>query len=284
MRSLAVIVLAWLCIASLPHGQGDIRAQSAATGVAWKPLATGIEYAAVPLQEARGIGDGLLHVVRIDPRRAAFQPGLASLDGSSRTAGAWADTKGFVAVINAGMYQSDGVSNVGFLRHGRHSNNGHWNTYQSVLAVGSAEARVDANVADAVILDRDAPDFAARSAGYETLVQNLRLIKAPGVNVWQENARRWSEAAIAMDRQGRILFLFTRTPYEMIDFNRRLLALPLEIVRAMHVEGGPEASLSVRAKGLKLDLAGSFETSFRENDGNAVQWVLPNVIGVREKR
>jgi len=70
----------------------------------------------------------------------------------------------------------------------------------------------------------------------------------------------------------------------MFHFNRRLLALPLDIVSAMHVEGGPEASLSIRAPGVRLDLAGSFETAFRENDGNAEQWALPNVIGVLPNR
>ena len=242
------------------------------------------EYAAVPLVQPSNIGDGLLHVVRIDPMQAVFKIGLASLEGSSRTAGDWADRNRFVATINAGMYQTDGVSNVGFLRHGQHVNNPRWNVYQSVLAIGSLDSRLDHTKPEAVILDRDAPEFATQSARYQTLVQNLRLIKGPGVNVWQTNAKRWSEAAIAMDRQGRILFLFTRTPYEMTDLNRRLLTLPLGIVRAMHVEGGPEASLSVRGPGLRLDLAGSFETGFRENDSNGVQWRVPNVIGVQARR
>ena len=124
------------------------------------------------------------------------------------------------------------------------------------------------------------------------MVQNLRLIESParaagpaasGKSVWKPNGRRWSEAAVAQDRAGRILFLFSRTPFEMADFNRRLLALPLAIVRAFHAEGGPEASLSIHAGGLELDLAGSYETGFVENDGNAKQWELPNVIGARAK-
>ena len=87
-----------------------------------------------------------------------------------------------------------------------------------------------------------------------------------------------------MTRQGRILFLFSRTPHEMFDFNRRLLALPLDIVSAMHVEGGPEASLSIRARACGWTSPAASETAFRENDGNAGQWALPNVIGVRANR
>ena len=284
MRAVTLLCLASLCLSARPHGQSDGRGQAGSATFSWKPLAGAIEYATVRLVPPSGSGDGVLHVVRIVPERSVFRMGLASLEGSTRTAAEWADRNGFVAAINAGMYQTDGVSNVGFLRHGAHANNTHWNSYQSVLAIGSMAPSHDGPQPQAVILDRDSPDFKSQSTGYDTLVQNLRLIKGPGVNVWQTSSRRWSEAAIAMDRKGRILFLFTRTPHEMSDFNRRLLALPLEIVRAMHVEGGPEASLSVRGPGLRLDLAGSFETGFRENDSNGVQWALPNVIGVRERR
>jgi hypothetical protein len=245
--------------------------------VTWTALAPGVEHAAVRLDDKPSHGDGLLQVVRVDPKVATVELGLASQEGPNRSAAAWVDRKRWLAAINAGMYQNDHKANVGYCKHGPHMNNPRWNVYESVLALDPIEK----GLPRAVILDRDAPDFAQQSAKYKSLVQNLRLIKGPGVNVWQPNSRRWSEAAVAMDKQGRILFLFTRTPYEMVDFNKRLLALPLEIVRAMHVEGGPEASLSVRGKGLKLDLAGSYETAFVENDGNGSQWDLPNVIGVR---
>jgi uncharacterized protein YigE (DUF2233 family) len=250
---------------------------AALAAITWTTLGPGVEHASVRLEEQPSHGDGVLNVVRVDPKVAKIELGLASQDGPNRTASAWVERKKWLAAINAGMYQNDYKANVGYLRHGDHVNNPRWNVYASVLAIGPT----DKTLPGAVILDRDAPDFAQQSAKYRTLVQNLRLIKSPGVSVWQPNARRWSEAAVAMDKQGRILFLFSRTPYEMVDWNRRLLALPLEIVRAMHVEGGPEASLSVRGKGLKLDLAGSYETAFVENDGNGSQWALPNVIGVR---
>ena len=98
--------------------------------------------------------------------------------------------------------------------------------------------------------------------------------------MWSEQPKRWSEAAIAIDHEGRVLFLFSRAPSSMAEFNRRVLALPLEIERAMHVEGGPEASLAVHAGGVDAEYFGSFETGFVENDGNGVAWPIPNVLGV----
>jgi len=34
----------------------------------------------------------------------------------------------------------------------------------------------------------------------------------------------------------------------------------------------------------ELELFGSYETSFREDDSNAAAWPIPNVIGVRTRR
>src|SRR5262249_27729904 len=133
-------------------------------------------------------------------------------------------------------------------------------------------------LAAARLVDLDAPGARQELSGYGTVVQNLRLIRVPGRGVWTQQPRRWSEAAVAADAEGRILFLFCRHPYSMADLNQKVLSLPLGIVAAMHVEGGPEAGLSIHAGGLDLDLNGSYETGFNENDAEARQWPIPNVL------
>jgi len=40
---------------------------------------------------------------------------------------------------------------------------------------------------------------------YSSAIQNLRLIKKPGINVWNRQNRKWSEASIGEDDKGRIL-------------------------------------------------------------------------------
>lgn len=238
----------------------------------FKAVAPGIEYAAVAWVEAPSTGDGVLHVVRIDPTKADLRVGLASQgDGKNRTAGDWADQLGFTAVINAGMYETDYRTNVGYLRAGTHKNQARWNKYQSVLAFGPGKG---------AMFDLDAGRGKDGLAAWPTVIQNLRLIKATGErSVWKEDSRPWSEAAVAADAQGRILFLFCRTPLTMKVFNEKLLALPLEITHAMHVEGGPPASFSLRTKGLKLDLAGTPESGLLTTE-NTRQWAVPNVLGV----
>jgi hypothetical protein len=233
----------------------------------WKSLQPGVEFATVALKP-----NGTLYVVRVDPQQATLDVGLASEKGSSRTAAAWSRDAGMSVVINLGMFQSDGRSNVGYLRHGSHVNNSRFNSYRSVLAANPGTRWVD--------LDQGKPDLSK----YNVVVQNLRLIAGNRKNVWAQSSRRWSEASLAEDSRGRLLFLFSRAPYSMHDFNALLLKLPLDIQRAMHLEGGPEASLSIHAAGVDLDLSGSFETGFSENDSNARQWPIPNVLGVQRSR
>jgi phosphodiester glycosidase len=228
--------------------------------VAWRTLQNGVELATI----------GPLYVVRVTPPQAHLTVALASETGSGpRTAADWCRTAGLAVAINAGMFKGDGRSNVGYLRHGSHENNPRWNDYQAVLAIHK----------DSVLwIDRD--QSSKDLSSFDIVIQNLRLITTRRKNVWAATPRKWSEAAVAIDSKNRLLFLFSRAPYTMHDFNDMLLKLPLDIAGAMHVEGGPEASLSIHVKGFDLDLAGSYETGFLEDDTNPRQWPIPNVLGV----
>jgi hypothetical protein len=250
-----------------------VLAAALAPAPTWKALAPGVEYATA--------GEGPLHLVRIDPRRAQLEAVMASAgDGKPRAAAEWCRLRRLAVAINLGMYRTDKRTNVGHAHAPGHVNNGAWNDkYNSVLAFGPTRP----GLAPAVFVDLDAPGARQTLAGYGTVVQNLRLIKAPGTSVWAAQERRWSEAAVAFDRGGHVIFAFCRRAYTMRDFNERLLALPLGITAAMHVEGGPEASLSIHAGGVDLDLLGSYESGFNENDAERTQWEIPNVLGVRKR-
>jgi hypothetical protein len=125
--------------------------------------------------------------------------------------------------------------------------------------------------------------FRAIARDYATVVQNLRLIKRPGLNRWSQQERRWSEAALGEDDRGNALLIFCRSAYSMHDLNNALLKLPIGVVAAQHLEGGPEAQLYVRTGDTEVDLFGSYETGFMENDGNRRSSWIPNVIGVARR-
>ena len=262
------LLLAGVLLAAAVFGEG-------APGTPVRAIAPGVEYATFPF----GGASGVLYVVRVDPARATLAFGLASEhEGKARTAGEWRRDLGFAVAINAGMYATDGRTNVGCLRDGAHANNARWSAdYKSALAFGPKKKGIPA----AAMFDLDGARRPAALADYGSVVQNLRLLKRAGRNVWSRQDRRWSEAAVGMDDRGRVLLMFCRAPLSMWEFNEALRRLPLGVVQAMHVEGGPEASLSIHAGKVDLDLSGSYETGFNENDAQRRQWPIPNVIGVR---
>ncbi len=243
----------------------------------WKVIGVGVEYAAFSIRPPAEQIEGKLHVVRLNPNQVAFKMLLASeLDQKSRTAAEWCGDYNLAVAINAGMFQKDLTTNVGYLRNGTYLQNPHWNKYKSVFTFYPRKN----GLPQATVVDLDTPHAKEIISNYNSAVQNLRLIKGKGINVWARSEKKWSEAAMGMDGEGRILLLFCPQPYTMWDFIEAVIALGLGIEYLMHLEGGALASLSIRTKELSLDLAGvdSFLATSRINKG---QWPVPNVIGIQ---
>jgi hypothetical protein len=253
---------------------------AAAAELEWRRLQPGVEYATSKLSIKVDVGDRMMHVVRIDPAVAQLHAGLASLAGSGkRTAAEWCRAETLAVAINLGMFGADQLSHVGYLRVDGHVDNGDWNEYRAAVGLKPTQPLLP----PVRWLDLDPPYSVTAFKSYGIVVQNLRLIRLDRQNVWSASPRRWSEAALAIDGHGRLLFLFCRSPLQMSAFNRAVLALPIDARAAMHLEGGPEASLSIHAGGVDLDVCGSYETGFLEDDSNSVQWPIPNVLGVRRR-
>jgi hypothetical protein len=245
--------------------------------IKWNTIAAGVEYAEQKIIDKPSAGDGILHIVRIDLAKAKLRSLMVSaMDRQLRTARRWCAEFNMVAVINAGMYDIDNLTHVGYMRSGEHVNNQRWSKqYKSFLVFDPLHA----DLPQAQILDHtgEVSDILRK---YGTVIQNLRLIKGNGVNTWKEQPKKWSEAALAMDSRGRVIFLFIQSPMTMHEFNRGILKLPLDIDRAMHLEGGPEASLSICAAGIDMHLSGLLGIGPLDDGGSYGQWPLPNVIGV----
>ena len=222
-------------------------------------------------------------MLRIDPARWDLELVGQSRTGeaSGRTAKQWCAAHRLTAAINAGMFAADNKTHVGYMRAGRHVNNAWVNEYQSVAAFDPRRQGLPRfRIFD---LDASGVTIPAILEDYASAVQNLRLIKRPGLNRWGRQEKKWSEAALGEDDQGRILFIFSRSPFSMQDLNRELLSLGIGLVSAQHLEGGPEAQLYLHVGDVTQELYGSFETAFREDDGNVVPWPIPNVLGVRPR-
>ena len=251
----------------------------------WQTLAPGMEIRHVESRKQSRLGDSKITVLRVDPSRWQLEVmGVVQTgEGGGHTAREWAQKHRYTAAINAGMFASDNRTHLGDVRSRDQVYNGRVTRYQSMMAF---DRRAGKNVPDFRIFDLDSAGGSLQAilADYSSAVQNLRLIKRPGMNQWGKQSREWSEAAVGEDDEGRVLFIYSRSPFSMHDLNQELLASRIGVVAAQHMEGGPEAQLYVHTGDIELEMFGSYETSFKENDQNQAPWPVPNVIGVRARK
>ena len=276
MTKLPKLLALAVLLALKAHSTGD-----AATP--WKTLAPGLELRVIAATTPSPAGDSKITVLRIDPKLWQIEFMGISRTGETRghTGREWCEGHHLAAAINAGMFDTDYKTHLGYLAAGDHLHNGRINKYQSVAAF---DPRRD-SLPRFHIFDLDVPgtNIPGILKDYASAVQNLRLVKRPGSNQWERQGRSWSEAALGEDSAGRILFIFSRSPFSMHDFNRELLAANIGLVAAQHLEGGPEAQLYLHVGQVEMELFGSYETSFREDNSNTVPWPVPNVLGIRPR-
>ncbi len=226
------------------------------------------------------IGDRCLLLVRIDPAQHELGLYTAARDGGPRTAREWASDRGLTGAINASMF-TDSMRSTGLMVDGDHVNNGTDNgAFGGFFAFNPTGA--DPPVA---MFGRGCPgfDLDAIRTRYRVVVQNYRLLDCDGGPIAWKDEKIYSAAAIATDRAGRVVFALMRTPYRMDAFSKLLAQPELDLVAAHYVEGGPEATVYLRAGGLEVEAVGSFESLFVENDDNVRAWDLPNVIGFKPR-
>jgi uncharacterized protein YigE (DUF2233 family) len=260
----------------LASGVGLAAGEATVAQSPWRELAPGVELRTLEARPPREGADSGITVVRVDP--ASWQLELVSVDKASETAGRsardWA-RKGELAIAsNAGMFLEDYTTHVGYVERKGQVLSARINSYQSIAAFDPHDG---AAVPPFRIFDLDEPGVTVESirADYGSLVQNLRLIKRPGVNRWSQQEKRWAEAALGEDDAGRMLFIFSREALSMHDLIARLLAAGIGIVAAQHLEGGRLAQLYVKAGGVELELF--------DGAGSASAWPIPNVLGVTRR-
>lgn len=263
---------------------GMVAGSAPPHGVEWTRVAPGMELVWLAARQPSIVGDSKILVVRIDPDLWQLELVGRSTTGDAEggTAREWADGHGLSAAVNAGMFGHDYTTHVGYMESNGHVNSSVVNHYQSVAAF---DPRDPAQSPPFRIFDLDQEGITIQGIRHEygSLVQNLRLVKRPGENRWGIRDQMWSEAALGEDRDGRILFVFCRSPFEMRDLNRELLSAGIGLVALQHLEGGPEAQLYLHAEDTELELFGSYETSFNENDENRTPWPIPNVLGIKRR-
>lgn len=162
-----------------------------------------------------------------------------------RTMREWASSKEFTAATNACMYQKDGITATGYMRSGDRTNNSRIvKNFGSFFVFGPRQE----GLPRASVLDRNIDDWKHLLPLYDTVVQNFRLMGPDGQQIWPEKGPRHAVAAVAEDKNGRILFLHCADPVSVHEFVDALNAHKgLCLNAAMYVEGGSDAALMLKS-------------------------------------
>ncbi|MBD3332087.1 hypothetical protein GF356_04505 [candidate division GN15 bacterium] len=277
MQSLCIII--FCCV--MFGGQLSAAKSDSTTLQPWQTLTDGLELARFALGSGKD-NDSAIVILRIDPEHFDMRAYCLSQtdEGDARSAREWCSQHELIAGINAGMFLKDRSTHVGYLKTGSHINN------ETIVSSDYRSAAAFGPSTDSLprfrIYDLDETEIDSIIAAYDLVVQNIRLIKRPRENRWSDQDEKWSEAALAEDRQGNILFVFSRIPMSMYEFNEHLLDLPVDIFAAQHLEGGHEAQLYIRWEGAELELVGQGESGFVKN--NTLAWPIPNILGISPRR
>jgi len=258
----AVVVV--LFLPGLIHGDGP-----APPTKIWNELEPGLEVGRFDPERLQAAPQGELVVLRIDPHKWDLKLLLRRDEEGDRPRKPqqWCREFGLEAAINAGMYQENYSTNVGFCKVDGKVANSWVNDYMSAMAFDP----IDPTRPLFRIFDLDVTPLDEITAAYNNVVQNMRLLKRFRENRWRPVGSTWPEAALAEDENGRALFVYCSISYSMHEFNEILLGLPLDIVCAQHLEGNNPARLWINHKAM---------TGVSQVGGSGGVPAIPNVLGV----
>ena len=244
----------------------------------WETLEPGLELGSFVAAQKSPFGDSVVRVLRIDLKHFEFRLLNASAQSRNerKSVKGWVIEHGLVAGINASMYQKDNLTSVSYMKTAEHTNSTWVSKDRTFLAFDPK----DKSQPSAKIFDRDCEDFKKVRKQYRSLIQSIRMVSCNGKNVWVQQEKKWSTAAIGMDSKGRMLFIHVRSPYTTHDFINILLNLPIDLKRAMYVEGGKDAQLYVNTGKDEFEFLGSYSTAVDNTNGNSIAWPVPNVVGI----
>ncbi len=223
-------------------------------------------------------GPSTIVVVRFE-RSVEFLPYHFRADsmGSARTIEEWASALHAPLVFNAGQFD-EGLEYLGWLkRDGKWLSQRRKSPWKGLLVSGPLQGEfwariVDLDHADAAIADH-----------YRHVVQSMMLLDSTSRLRVRDTDLSACRTVVAEDARGRILLVVTEGATTLGDLARWLASSPLDVVRAMNLDGGVESQLALDTPELKLVLYGQYGTgtTMLNASGSQVRYPIPAVVAVR---
>jgi hypothetical protein len=249
--------------------------------LAWRAIATGFDVAELAvIAEGREVDRVLL--ARIEP--AHFRFAVRNVPAGNRDLDAWMRELGAALVINGSYFARDGSPDTPLVSAGVRLGPRHYIANHGAFV---ATAR-SAGIRD---LAREDWHLALRGAD-DAMVSYPLLVTGDGesrVNAdWRWLANR---SFVAEDRAGRIVLGTTAEAFFSLDRLAKFLrAAPLDLVRALNLDGGPVACQGIALNGFRRDLCGNWELATRGDRMRLLtpvfggrRWAMPIVLAVLPK-
>ena len=135
------------------------------------PLEPGLHLAIAEAPTHTNIGDNRLYILRVDPAYFDFEIISAKTENEQpKKASDWVEKHDLIAAINAGMYQMDHLTNVGFMKDHNRFNNSKFTKDNSIVVF---HPNTD-SLPPFAILDRSCDDWDSMLPQYQSATQGLR--------------------------------------------------------------------------------------------------------------
>jgi uncharacterized protein YigE (DUF2233 family) len=258
----------------------NLSVLSQTAGISWQKIDSGLLFSEILSPVKSDMGDSKITILKIDPENYDFKLITAKeKNEKNRTISDWVKEKKLIAAINAGLYQEDGKTNVGYMKNFNFINNSHLNSYNSILAFN----RKDSTVPEVQIIDLKCQIWEELKNKYNSYTQSIRMLDCNQNNTWTQQQKKFSMSVVAIDKKGNVLFIFVHSPYSVHDFIDILKNLPIDIYNAIYLEGSFPASFYLNCNGIKVEKSGSFIFEVDEADKSTSTIEIPNIIGIVKK-
>ena len=237
----------------------------------------GLDYIEVSAYQESFIGDGMLSILKLNPKYFDFQLICKSQTKVLKSATQLIDSLNGNIIFNAGMYNlQDETSHQFFMKNFEHMNNPILSSnVNGIIAFNPSKD----SIPKLQLFDLTMDNWDDIKKSYQSLVQGYRMIDCNGEPVfWNNRFQSCSMSVLAQDKENNVYFIFSRSPFTQNQMIENLLNLPFKLLNAIYLEGGSRANFILSSKQYDIRKVGSYVSTYNPNDKNKKFFPVPNFI------
>ena len=237
----------------------------------------GLDYIEVSAYKESFIGDGMLSILKLNPKYFDFQLICKSQTKVLKSATQLIDSLNGNIIFNAGMYNlQDETSHQFFMKNFEHMNNPILSSnVNGIIAFNPSKD----SIPKLQLFDLTMDNWDDIKKSYQSLVQGYRMIDCNGEPVfWNNSFQSCSMSVLAQDKENNVYFIFSRSPFTQNQMIENLLNLPFKLLNAIYLEGGSRANFILSSKQYDIRKVGSYVSTYNPNDKNKKFFPVPNFI------